>query len=133
MFINGMSIVDKHCQTTTIDQNLCTQMALLRIWADINERGTDIIAVDDDLQSIDRIILSTLREYIQALFTEYDDVYQQNKNHCTHDLIVKEKRLDQDKIPDPHSLILLDRFTPLTLGSIIRTNSKYISLFFKVF
>jgi glucose-6-phosphate isomerase len=62
MFINGMSIVDKHCQETTIDQNICIQMALLRIWSRICERRPTAIIIDDgdDLQYFGRNILSNL-------------------------------------------------------------------------
>ncbi len=62
MLIDGMSIVDKHCQTTTIDRNLCIQMALLRIWASINERRFALTIIDDDLQSFGRIILLNSRK-----------------------------------------------------------------------
>jgi glucose-6-phosphate isomerase len=51
MFNDGMSIVDKHCQETTLDRNVCVQMALLRIWTNICERkAIAIITCDDELE-----------------------------------------------------------------------------------
>ncbi len=51
MFINGMSIVDKHCQETRYDQNVCIYMALLRIWLTIcKQKPIGIITNDDNLQ-----------------------------------------------------------------------------------
>jgi glucose-6-phosphate isomerase len=58
-----MSIVDRHCQETTIDRNICIQMALLRIWASICQKRRAIIIINhDDLQSLGRIILSNMCE-----------------------------------------------------------------------
>jgi hypothetical protein len=53
---------------------------------------------------------------------------QQNKDHFSYDLITirgTSIELDEkDKISHSHSLILLDQFTPMTLGNILHTNSK---------
>jgi len=67
---------------------------------------------------------------------------QQNFDHFSYDLIAisrtsfdeNEKTLREDKISHPYSLILLDQFTPVTLGNIIKTNSKYtFSKFYRCF
>ncbi|CAF0916499.1 unnamed protein product [Rotaria sordida] len=194
MFIDGMSIVDKHCQETTLDRNICIKMALLRIWSTICERKNNaIITCDDDLQYFG--------EYAKMLFTEYDDYIDEHKmktkfvsihgmplaktflqkisndqNPFSYDLITisdviqntnfvnkqspslithslqnevndasdnnlsdeklslnrhsselltiltefyeQEKTLQADKIFHPHTLILLDQYTPLTIGSM---------------
>jgi len=61
MFIDGISIVDKHCQQTSIDRNVCVYMALLRIWSRICERKqTAIITCDDDLQYFSKLMISNL-------------------------------------------------------------------------
>jgi glucose-6-phosphate isomerase len=61
MFIDGMSIVDKHCQETTYDRNVCIQMALLRIWLTICNRKTiGIITSNDDLQHFGKTIIFNL-------------------------------------------------------------------------
>jgi glucose-6-phosphate isomerase len=57
-FIDGISIVDKHCRETTIDQNVCIQMAILRIWSTVCERKTiGLVTCDDHLQHFGKIII----------------------------------------------------------------------------
>ncbi len=69
IFIDGMSIVDKHCQETTFDRNICIQMALLRIWSNIYERKTiAIITCDNDLQYFGKIRISNLCKDIDVYF-----------------------------------------------------------------
>jgi glucose-6-phosphate isomerase len=114
MFIDGMSIVDKHCQETTIDQNICVYMALLRIWSSIcNRKITTIITYDDELQYFSKIkilnlckkiLIYILGEYAQMLLTEFEHkmigtytsihgislakIFLQQQNHISYDLIV---------------------------------------------
>lgn len=55
MIINGMSIVDKHCQQSKYDKNICIRMALLKIWLMICQRKTiGIITNNDNLQTFGR-------------------------------------------------------------------------------
>lgn len=61
MFINGISIIDKHCQEINIDQNVCIYMALLRIWLNIREKETiGIITYDDELEYFSKMIILNL-------------------------------------------------------------------------
>jgi hypothetical protein len=84
-----------------------------------------------------------LGEYAQILFTEFNHIYQhkliaksasihgiplaemipEEEHHFVYDLIaisgVSQKLLQENETSHPHTLILLDRLTPLTLGSII--------------
>ena len=50
--IDGMALVDRHCRAKSVAENICVQLALIRIWLTICQRNVVmIVTADESLRS----------------------------------------------------------------------------------